>query len=232
MSTKKNAGKKKNDTRVALIGALATLGAAVITGIFGLLQTSSRHAPLPSPPQTSALTSESAAILQEMATTSEAQSLPTSTATQTPTETPFPTPAAGLLFATRIAAHGQAIDPGTTFPTNITNLYAVFPKGGPPPGMLIDAENQQEGAYYAFLKVKPDTELSTFGWRWIMNGEIVNEYITTVGPNIGVWLQRYDYRGEGIFNGDPLSPGGYTIVILFGGNSALSAELTILPGSD
>ncbi len=98
--------------------------------------------------------------------------------------------------------------------------------------MIIDADNQQDDAYYAFLKVRPNTALSTFGWRWIMNGETVNEYITTVGPNIGVWLQRYDYRGEGIFNGDPLGPGSYTIVILLGGNPALSAELTILPESN
>ena len=137
-------------------------------------------------------------------------------------------PPRGLIFATKIEANGQAIDPGTIFSQNITDLYAVFRTNMAPPGMKVNVENPQEGAYYAYLQVNDAAALSSFGWHWYRDGQVVNSHEEVVGPGIGVWLQRYDYDGQGIFSGE-LGPGTYTIVILLDGNPAMSAELIIKP---
>lgn len=140
-------------------------------------------------------------------------------------------PPRGLIFATKVEANGQAIDPNTTFLQNITDLYAVFRTGMTPPGMRINLENPKEEDYYAYLQLNDEAGLSSFGWRWYRDGQVVNEFEMDVGPGQGVWLQRYDYDGEGIFSGE-LTPGTYTIVILLDGNPAMSAELIIKPVSE
>jgi hypothetical protein len=133
-----------------------------------------------------------------------------------------------LVFATKVSTNGQAVDPGTTFPSHIRDLYAVFRADMAPPGMEVNVDDSTTGAYYAYLKVKDDSPVSSFGWRWYHKRRVVNEYETEVQPGDEIWLQRYDYSGDGIFGGD-LGPGTYTIVILLGGDPAMSAELTITP---
>jgi hypothetical protein len=139
-------------------------------------------------------------------------------------------PPRGLIFATKIEANGQAIDPNTTFSQNITDLYAVFPSDMVPPGMKVNVESPKEGAYYSYLKVIDETSLSSFGWRWYFYGQEVNYYempVNSGGKNF--WLQYSDYESPGgIFNGK-FVPGTYIIVILLDGNPAMSAELKIVP---
>jgi hypothetical protein len=93
----------------------------------------------------------------------------------------------------------------------------------------VDVDDPVEGAYYAYLKVEQGSTLAAFGWRWIYEGAAVVDFLTDVEPGTGVWLQRFDYGGSGMFSGNPLGPGTYTVVILLGGNPALSGEFTILP---
>lgn len=141
-------------------------------------------------------------------------------------------PPRGLIFATKIEANGQAIDPNTTFSQNITDLYAVFPTSMAPPGMKVNVEIPKEGAYYSHLKVIDETSLSSFGWRWYRDGKEVNYYeMSTKSGKKNFWLKYSDYESPGgIFNGK-FSPGTYTIVILLDGNPAMSAELKIVPKS-
>ena len=134
----------------------------------------------------------------------------------------------GLIFATKVEANGQAIDPNNTFPQNITDFYAVFRSNMAPPGMKINVEEPVDGAYYAYLKVVDGSSISKFGWRWYREGQRVLEFEMDVKSGEGVWLQRYNYSGDGVFSGD-FSPGRYTIVILIDGNPATSAELIITP---
>ncbi len=94
--------------------------------------------------------------------------------------------------------------------------------------MQVTAGHPTPDAYYAYLKVKEDSSLSSFGWRWYRDGQAVNEHETAVQPGSEVWLQRYDYSGRGLFGGE-LGPGTYTVAILLGGNPAMSAELVITP---
>ena len=50
-----------------------------------------------------------------------------------------------------------------------------------------------------------------------------------VQPKDEIWLQRYDRSKGGSFGSYDLGPGTYTIVLLLGGNLAMTAELTIKP---
>ena len=134
----------------------------------------------------------------------------------------------GLVFASKIEANGQAIDPKTTFPANISDLYAVFRSNMAPPGMKINVDNVKEGDYYAYLKVTDNSSISNLGWRWYFNGEKVNEHSIQLNSGEGVWLQYWDYSVNGIFGGK-FGPGTYTIVILLDGNPAMSSELIIEP---
>jgi hypothetical protein len=98
---------KSEAVRIALIGAMATLGAAVIAGVFGLLQSQSR-APLPEP------TRETLAAVAAL---------------------PTARPIAPLLFASKIAPDGEALNRSDTFSTTVTDLYVVFPESAMPPGL-------------------------------------------------------------------------------------------------
>lgn len=138
--------------------------------------------------------------------------------------------APGLVFATKIAANGLALNAGTEFPANISDLYAVYLPGMTPPGTEVNVPDPIANAYYAYLKVRGDATMASIGWRWYYEGEVVNEYQTTTKPGNTIWLQRYGYGKGGIFNGEPFCPGAYKIVILLGGNPALSSDLTITAG--
>lgn len=94
----------------------------------------------------------------------------------------------GLIFATKVEANGQAIDPKNTFPQDITDLYAVFRTNRAPPGMKMNVENPKEGAYYAYLQINDKASLSYFGWRWKKNGKVVNKYDMKVRAGKNVWL--------------------------------------------
>ncbi|WP_027075629.1 adenylate/guanylate cyclase domain-containing protein [Maribacter antarcticus] len=138
-------------------------------------------------------------------------------------------PPRGLIFATKVEANGQAIDPSNTFSENITDLYAVFRTNMTPPGMKVNVENPKEGAYYTYLQINDKASLSSFGWRWYKDGIVVNNHNMEVGAGKNFWLQRWNYDDEkGIF-GEDLGSGTYTIVILIDGNPAMSADLIITP---
>lgn len=139
-----------------------------------------------------------------------------------------PTELSGLVFASNIEPNGHAIDPNTTFPANISDLYAVFRSDLVPPGMKVNVDNAKEGAYYSKLTAIDNSSITSLGWKWYFNGKKVNEWEGPVKAGEGVWLQYFDYSGDGIFNGK-FGPGTYTIVILFDGNPALSSQLIIEP---
>lgn len=237
--------------RTALIGAGAVVMAALISILPTLLNRFLPAQPPPAQPlAVQAVAGEATAtqslphgLAETAAPTATAASLavtpqaatstlpPTQAPTQAPTEAPArtPLPAGGLVFATQIAPNGEALDPGTTFPRNINDLYAVFRADATPPGLAVDTPNPKADAYYAFLKLSAGESAATIGWRWYLDGEVVNEYATDLLPGESVWLQRYDYSQGGIFGSGALPPGHYTVVFLRGGNPALSAELTITP---
>jgi hypothetical protein len=127
-----------------------------------------------------------------------------------------------------VAANGQALDPGTTFPQQISALYAVFRPDLVPPGMQVNVATPTPTAYYAYLKVQAGAPLSTFGWRWSHQGQVVNEYVAAIHPGQVVWLERFDPHGGALFGGD-LGPGTYTIDLLLDGNPAMRADLVITP---
>jgi hypothetical protein len=139
-----------------------------------------------------------------------------------------PGPGGGLVFATQVGPDGRAIDPGTSFPAGVRTLYAVFRPDAVPPGLRVNADAPAPDARYAFLKVKGDSSLSSFGWRWVRGGRVVNAYETKVGPGAEVWLQRFSGGDRGLFEGES-GPGTYTVEILLGGNPAVRADLTITP---
>jgi hypothetical protein len=216
---------------IAVIGAVATIVTACITGFFGVLPiVLSRLNPTPAaqpaalnqPAQVGQASPTSLVIQAARATATLA---PAILPTQTPRPSATPEPAA-LLFASQISANGRAVDPGTQFPASITNLYAVFPAGMAPPGTRISVEDAQAGSYYAFLRVEPGGTLSRLGWRWIYRGKTVNEYEMEVKAGNDIWLGYAGGEG-GIFTIAPFGPGKYTIQITLGGNTYLSGELTI-----
>lgn len=134
----------------------------------------------------------------------------------------------GLVFASKIEGNGQALDPNTTFKADIANLYAVFRPTMAPPGMAVNVENAKNDAYYAYLKVKDTSSITSFGWRWLYNGEPINEYSPPIVEGQNIWLHFWDYNDGGIFSGK-FPPGTYTIIILIDGNPAMSSKLTIEP---
>jgi hypothetical protein len=210
---------------IAVIGAVATIFTACITGAFGIIQlTLDKNA---DPTATPGAVSELA-----LATAADASALSLSQATATklaPEVRPTPSPQPGLLFASQIDPDGKAIDPGNTFQASVTEIYAVFPGGKAPPGTAIGVDNPEEGAYYAFLKIDDSSDLASIGWRWVYQGSTVNEYETEPVGGAVVWLSTYSYVEGGIFNGDPLGPGKYTVIVTLAGNPFLSAELAIQP---
>ena len=195
---------------VAVIGALATLGVACITGVFGLVQV---------------FINSSEEVPTALVLVTPAQVIYTSTAPATP---PVSTPTPGLLFASQVAANGQAIDPGNRFKQTVSEIYAVFPADMPPPGTQINVTEPEEGAYYAFLKINANSNVASIGWRWILDGDTVNEFSTEVSPNDEIWLSSYNYE-QGVFSTENLGPGTYRVIILLGGNPVVSGEMIIEP---
>jgi hypothetical protein len=188
---------KSEGVKVALIGAAATIIAAVIAGLFALIQ--SRPAAPPAP-------------------VANVNAVPSPQATATAA------PATGLMFASKIAPDGEALDAGTSFPANITDLYAVFPADAMPPGLAPFAQRAKAGAHYAYFKTSGTPALSAFGWRWLKDGKQIFEF-SADPQQTPFWLQRYDYNGKGVFS--EWGPGTYNAVILLNGTPALSGSLTI-----
>jgi hypothetical protein len=191
---------QKNEAiKIALIGALATLGAAVIAGVFGLLQSR--------PAQTEGETRQMPAT---------AAALPTAR---------FVVP---MLFASKIAPDGEAIDPADTFSTTVTDLYVVFPESAMPAGLTPHTENPVAGAYYAHFKRNGVSPINTFGWRWLKDGKQLVEFFAdpTAPP---FFLKRFDYNGKGIFG--EWGAGDYTVVILVNGTPMYSGHLHITESS-
>lgn len=137
------------------------------------------------------------------------------------------TPQAGLVFATKITPEGRALDPNTTFAPNVADLYAVFRPDSTIPGTAVNIDEPDPSAHYAYLRITDRPTISTLGWRWYYNGEVVNEFEMDVRPGNIVWLQCFSYENEGIFCEAPFGPGEYRIVILLGGNPALSSRIVI-----
>lgn len=136
-------------------------------------------------------------------------------------------PMAGLVFATKITPEGRALDPGTTFAPKIADLYAVFRPDSTIPGTAVNADEPAPDAHYAYLRISNNPTISRLGWRWYYNGDVVNEFEMNVKPGNIVWLQFFSYENEGIFCAPPFGLGEYRIVILLGGNPALSSRLVI-----
>jgi TIR domain-containing protein len=139
----------------------------------------------------------------------------------------IPPSSGGLVFATRIAANGQALDPAVTFPPTVTKLYAVFRPDMVPPGMKVyNVQQPAPGGYYANLQLKEGASLSRLGWRWYRDRQVVIHDKFECGPGQYVWLERYD--NGGVFRGE-LGPGKYTVVVLVDEEPVMSAVLTIKP---
>lgn len=137
---------RSEGVKIALIGAAATLGAAIIAGVFGLL---------PSRP------AEPAPVVQ-----------PTVASAPSPTpDTPAP-----MLFAAKIAPDGEALNPSDTFPAGVTDLYVVFSEESMPPGLAPFTERPIDGAYYAYFKPTGNPQLNTFGWRWLKEGQTLVDF--------------------------------------------------------
>lgn len=224
---------------IAAIGAIATIVTACITGFFGMLPSLVDRIDEARPPQSASPTvtvplatePESAAALPTATLTLEPTATSTPTLAPSPTDppTPTPTPLPPLLFASRVAPNGQALDPGAAFKGGFTDLYAVFPAGGSPPGTMISEEDPDDGAYYAFLRADPDRPITRIGWRWIFEGEVVNEYEIDVVPGSDFWLSSFNYQQGGLFGNQQFPYGKYTIVILLGGNPSVSGDLVVEP---
>jgi len=136
-------------------------------------------------------------------------------------------PMAGLVFATKITPEGRALNPGTTFAPNIADLYAVFRPDSTIPGTVVNVDEPDPTAHYAYLRISDSPTISRLGWRWYYNGDVVNEFEMNVQPGNIVWLQCFSYENEGIFCAPPFGLGDYRIVILLGGNPALSSRIEI-----
>jgi hypothetical protein len=216
-----------SSVKVALIGGVAVVAAALI----GIVPTVASWF---SPAQSVSAPSSSGIVATQVSNPAVAlaTATPQETATRLPTPTSTSVPVSGLMFATKIAPNGEAIDPGTSFPPDIQDIYAVFRADMTPPGLVVDAQNPKPDAYYAYLKLKEGTKDSTVGWRWYLDGQLVNEYETGIQSGASIWLQRFDYSEGGIFGSGSLTPGNYRVVFLLGGNSALSSDLIIAPLSD
>lgn len=226
---------------IAAIGAIATIVTACITGFFGMLpslvdrvaEARSQQA-VSSPTTTLALAAvapSATAPLPTVTFTLEPTATTTPTLAPSPTDppTPTPTPLPPLLFASKVAANGQALDPGAAFKGGITELYAVFPAGMAPPGTVLSEENPDDGAYYAFLRPDPDRPITRIGWRWIFEGEVVNEYEMDVTDGSDFWLSSFNYEPGGLFGNQQFPYGTYTVVILLGGNPSASGEVVVEP---
>jgi hypothetical protein len=134
---------------------------------------------------------------------------------------------AGLVFATKITPEGRALDPGTAFAPNIADLYAVFRPDSTIPGTIVNVDDPDPAAHYAYLRISDGPTISRLGWRWYYDGEVVNEFEMDVRPGNIVWLQCFSYENDGIFCAPPFGLGEYRIVILLGGNPALSSRIVI-----
>lgn len=94
---------------------------------------------------------------------------------------------------------------------------------------MISEEDPDDGAYYAFLRADPDRPITRIGWRWIFEGEVVNEYEIDVVPGSDFWLSSFNYQQGGLFGNQQFPYGKYTIVILLGGNPSVSGDLVVEP---
>ena len=160
---------KSEAMKIALIGALATLGAALIAGVFGLLQAR--------PAQVESVARETPATVAALPTAG---------------------PIAPMLFASKITPDGEALNASDTFSTSITDLYVVFPELAMPPGVVPFTEKPKAGAYYAHFKRNGVMPINTFGWRWLKDGkQLVEFFADPAMPPF--FLKRYDYNGKGVF---------------------------------
>lgn len=164
-------------------------------------------------------------VSDETTTTSSTIATTTTVAVTTTTITP-----SGVAFASRIEADGRAVDPGIEFSPDVNNLYAVFQPGRVPPGLEVNVEDPDDGAYYAYLRPTPESRLSTFGWRWFHQGQSVVEYEADVTGGF-FWLERLDRSDAGIFGGDVsvtgMGPGEYLVEFTVSGNPLFSERFTI-----
>src|SRR5215203_656214 len=95
---------KSEAVKIALIGAAATLGAAIIAGVFGLIHSG--------PAQPATVTQQSSASATTAPVATQSSIAEVSTNAQQPLAAP-------MLFASRIAPDGEALNPSDTFESNI-----------------------------------------------------------------------------------------------------------------
>ena len=161
-------------------------------------------------------------------TTSE----PTTSTTAAATTTEPPLTASGVAFASAINATGKAIDPGVEFPATVSRVYAVFHAESLPRGLELNVDDIHPDGYYAYLRTSASSNLSTFGWRWFHNGEMVVEYEADAAASEFFWLERFDRSGAGIFGAPAatgMGPGLYTVEFTVSGNALFEESFTITP---
>jgi hypothetical protein len=231
MMTEKSGNSEKTSFAViiAVIGAIATIMTACVTGFFAMVPAVIERLDQEPAPQTVMAAASTATMANTAVPAALDTPVPTIAFTPTPEPTATEQPAAGLLFASKIAANGLALDPASEFQTGITDLYAVFPAGMTLPGTFISADNPQAGSYYAFMQVEPGSTITRIGWRWIYQGAVVNEYEMDVASGNDIWLSYTNPQNGGIFGAAPFGAGKYTIVITMGGSPLISGELVIRP---
>lgn len=166
--------------------------------------------------------------------TSETTAPETTTTVQEETTSTEPTSttltASGVAFASEVSADGRAVDPGIEFSADVNNVYAVFQADNLPPGLEVDVDEPEAGAYYAFLRPSASSSLSTFGWRWSYRGRRVVEYEPNVTGGT-FWLQRQDQSAAGIFGGDiaitGMGAGQYLVEFTASGNALFNESFTV-----
>ncbi len=197
--------------KVALIGAAATLLVALISGL--LASNNQRAAP--------ATVVNQPVVLVATATDTPPTHIPQ------PTNPPLanqPLAATGFAFASQITPDGVAIDPGTTFSSDVTQIYAVFQVGRTPPGLQVKHDNPTSTDYYAYLAPSDEEAPASVGWRWLQGGKLVNEYATATDEGY-FWLSVYNQSGQGLFEGGLGPPGVYDVFITLAGNPIMTAQL-------
>jgi len=202
--------------KAALIGAVATLLVALISGLVARNNQRATPAPVVNQP----------VVLIATAT----NALPT---IAPPTDTPQPAntlvvtqPLAntGFAFASQITPDGVAIDPGLAFSADVKQIYAVFQVGRTPPGLHVKHDNPTNTDYYAYLAPSGEEAPASVGWRWLQGGALVNEYETATDGGY-FWLSVYNQDGEGLFEGGLGAPGVYDIFITLADNPIMNAQL-------
>ncbi|MEM7340809.1 MAG: hypothetical protein AAF467_19285 [Actinomycetota bacterium] len=94
----------------------------------------------------------------------------------------------------------------------------------------MSADDLDPDAYYAYLQPSDDSALTTFGWRWFHDGELVVDYETDLATDAFFWLERFDRSEAGIFgaaDSTGMGPGRYDVEFITNGNALFTESFTV-----